>query len=160
MLAPQHGLRGRVPGTAVIWLVLIAIGLLSATHDIARGGWSMTALGRAGQARYTGIRVAAFRVAMLVGSGLASVFLGGRVHWLAGFGLGALLMVGLAVAHRVTGCRGCAPSAWSRSPPATAAGRLAGSPRPHPRRLLQLPAAAAGPRSCCCSCSASSSATR
>ncbi|MFY0536750.1 hypothetical protein [Nannocystis pusilla] len=80
--------------------MLIAIGLFSATHDIACDGYYMTALGRADQARYTGIRVAAFRVAMLVGSS-GLVFLGGRVHWLAGFGLGALLMVGLAVAHRV-----------------------------------------------------------
>ncbi|MFZ6180012.1 MFS transporter [Nannocystis pusilla] len=92
--------QGAGSGTAVIWLVLIAIGLFSATHDIACDGYYMTALGRADQARYTGIRVAAFRVAMLVGSS-GLVFLGGRVHWLAGFGLGALLMVGLAVAHRV-----------------------------------------------------------
>ncbi|MBZ5707859.1 MFS transporter [Nannocystis pusilla] len=91
---------GTGSGTAVIWLVLIAIGLLSATHDIACDGYYMTALGRDDQARYTGIRVAAFRVAMLVGSA-GLVFLGGRVHWLAGFGVGAVLMVALAVAHRV-----------------------------------------------------------
>lgn len=86
--------------TAAIWGVLIAIGVLSATHDIACDGYYMAALGRDDQARYTGVRVAAFRVAMLVGSS-GLVFLGGRVHWLAGFGVGALLMVGLALAHRV-----------------------------------------------------------
>lgn len=91
---------GSGSGTATIWLVLIAIGLFSATHDIACDGYYMTALGRDDQARYTGIRVAAFRVAMLVGSA-GLVFLGGRVHWLAGFGLGAVLMVVLAIAHRV-----------------------------------------------------------
>ncbi|MDC0718326.1 MFS transporter [Nannocystis bainbridge] len=91
---------GTGSGTAAIWVVLIVIGLFSATHDIACDGYYMTALGRADQARYTGIRVAAFRVAMLVGSS-GLVFLGGRVHWLAGFGVGAVLMVGLAVAHRV-----------------------------------------------------------
>jgi PAT family beta-lactamase induction signal transducer AmpG len=37
---------------------------------------------------------------MLVGSA-GLVFLGGSVHWLAGFGVGAVLMVALAVAHRV-----------------------------------------------------------
>ncbi|HEY8375370.1 MAG TPA: MFS transporter, partial [Nannocystis sp.] len=87
-------------GTTAIWLVLIAIGLFSATHDIACDGYYMSALGRDDQARYTGVRVAAFRVAMLVGSS-GLVFLGGRVHWLAGFGLGALMMLALAVVHRI-----------------------------------------------------------
>jgi MFS transporter, PAT family, beta-lactamase induction signal transducer AmpG len=42
--------------------------------------------------------VAAFRAAMLVGaSGL--VFLGGQVSWLLAFGLGAALLLGLAIAH-------------------------------------------------------------
>src|SRR5690606_33353903 len=86
--------------TTTIWLVLIAIGLFSATHDIACDGYYMAALDRDDQARYTGVRVAAFRVAMLVGSA-GLVFLGGQVHWLAAFALGALLMLGLALAHRV-----------------------------------------------------------
>lgn len=93
-LAPDSG------GTTTIWLVLIAIGVLSATHDIACDGYYMAALGPADQARYAGARVAAFRAAMLVGSA-GLVYLGGSVHWLAGFGLGALLMVGLGLGHRL-----------------------------------------------------------
>jgi PAT family beta-lactamase induction signal transducer AmpG len=86
--------------TTVIWLVLVAIGIASATHDIACDGYYMAALGREDQARYTGIRVAAFRAAMLVGSS-GLVYLGGAFHWLAGFGVAALLMGVLAIAHRL-----------------------------------------------------------
>ncbi len=86
--------------TTFIWLVLIAIGVASATHDIACDGYYMDALDKDAQARHAGTRVAAFRVAMLVGnSGL--VYLGGRYNWLLGFGLAAGLMLALAVAHRV-----------------------------------------------------------
>jgi len=93
-LAPQDG------SSAPIWIALIAIGVLSATHDIACDGYYMAALEPADQARYAGARVAAFRAAMLVGSAVL-VYLGGKVHWLAGFGVGALLMAGLGVAHRL-----------------------------------------------------------
>lgn len=86
--------------TTPIWLLLVAIGLLSATHDIACDGYYMAALGKDDQARYAGARVAAFRVATLVGSS-GLVYLGGRVHWLAGFGAGAVLMVALGLGHRL-----------------------------------------------------------
>ncbi|MBA3549361.1 MAG: MFS transporter [Nannocystis sp.] len=91
--------------TSMIWLTLIAIGVASATHDIACDGYYMDALPRAAQARYAGMRVAAFRVAMLVGnSGL--VYLGGRHSWLLGFGVAAALMLALAVGHRLLLPRG------------------------------------------------------
>jgi len=86
--------------TTFIWLTLIAIGVASATHDIACDGYYMDALDKDAQARHAGTRVAAFRVAMLVGnSGL--VYLGGRHSWLLGFGLAGGLMLTLAVVHRV-----------------------------------------------------------
>jgi PAT family beta-lactamase induction signal transducer AmpG len=85
--------------TSHIWLVLVLIGVLSATHDIACDGYYLEALDAERQARFSGARVAAFRAAMLVGaSGL--VFLGGQVSWLLAFGLGAALLLGLAIAHR------------------------------------------------------------
>ena len=49
--------------TSLIWMTLIAIGVASATHDIACDGYYMDALPRAEQARYAGVRVAAFRIA-------------------------------------------------------------------------------------------------
>lgn len=108
---------GTGSGTMPIWLVLIVIGLFSATHDIACDGYYMGALGRDDQARYTGVRVAAFRVAMLVGSA-GLVYLGGSVNWLSGFGVGALIMAALAVGHRVWLPRVAAPA----RPVATAGG--------------------------------------
>ena len=91
--------------TSLIWLTLVAIGVASATHDIACDGYYMDALPRAAQASYAGVRVAAFRVAMLVGnSGL--VYLGGRYSWLLGFGVAAGLMLGLAVGHQLLLPRG------------------------------------------------------
>lgn len=84
--------------TTLLWLALIAVGVLSATHDIACDGYYMEALGEKDQALYSGLRVAAFRVAMFVGSS-ALVFLGGAVNWLLGFGAGAAILGGLALAH-------------------------------------------------------------
>ena len=104
--------------TSLIWMTLIAIGVASATHDIACDGYYMDALPRAEQARYAGVRVAAFRIAMLVGnSGL--VYLGGRHSWLLGFGVAAALMLALAVGHRLLLPRG----ANERTRASVAAGR-------------------------------------
>ena len=91
--------------TTLIWLTLIAIGVASATHDIACDGYYMDALDKPRQARYTGIRIAAYRAAMLVGNSFL-VYLGGRQSWLLGFGVAAALMVGLSVVHRLMLPRG------------------------------------------------------
>lgn len=85
--------------TGWIWVVLVTIGVLSATHDIACDGYYMEALDADDQARFSGVRVAAFRAAMLVGSS-GLVFLGGLFNWFVGFGVGAILLLGLALAHR------------------------------------------------------------
>lgn len=91
--------------TTFIWLVLVVIGVLSATHDIACDGYYMDALGKDDQARYSGIRVAAFRAAMLVGSS-GLVYLGGSVSWLLAFGAAAAILGGLALFHRLILPRG------------------------------------------------------
>jgi len=91
--------------TTFIWLVLVVIGVLSATHDIACDGYYMDALGKDDQARYSGIRVAAFRAAMLVGSS-GLVYLGGRVSWLLAFGAAGAILGGLALFHRLILPRG------------------------------------------------------
>jgi len=85
--------------TTWVWVLLVVIGVLSATHDIACDGYYRAALGPEDQARYSGLRVAAFRVAMVVGSG-GLVYAGGRFGWLVGFGAGAAMLVALAVFHR------------------------------------------------------------
>jgi PAT family beta-lactamase induction signal transducer AmpG len=110
--------------TSLIWLTLIAIGVASATHDIACDGYYMDALPKDDQARYAGVRVAAFRVAMLVGnSGL--VYLGGRYNWLLGLGVAAALMLGLAVGHRLLLPRGANERARRAAPSRAAGARLA-----------------------------------
>jgi PAT family beta-lactamase induction signal transducer AmpG len=105
-----------------IWIALITIGVLSATHDIACDGYYMDALDKDDQARFTGARAAAFRAAMLFGSS-GLVFLGGRISWLLAFGTAAAIMVGLALAHRLFLPRGkseCAESKPRASEPSRA----------------------------------------
>jgi MFS transporter, PAT family, beta-lactamase induction signal transducer AmpG len=84
--------------TTFIWVMLVGIGVASATHDIACDGYYMDALPKQAQARNVGVRVAAFRAAMFVGnSGL--VYLAGRTSWLLGFGVAGALMAALAAGH-------------------------------------------------------------
>lgn len=84
--------------TQWIWIALVILGILSATYDISCDGYYMEALDRKLQASYSGIRVAAFRAAMFVGSA-GLVYIGGHFSWLIGFGLGALLFFLLAIFH-------------------------------------------------------------
>ena len=85
--------------TTWLWLLLIGIGVLSATYDIACDGYYMGALDKREQARFSGVRVAAFRAAMLFGSSVL-VFLGGYYNWLVAFGIAAGILVTLALVHQ------------------------------------------------------------
>lgn len=85
--------------TTWVWLLLLALGVLSATYDIACDGYYMGALNKQEQARYSGARVAAYRAAMLVGSS-GLVFLGGYYNWLLAFGVAAGLLCVLSVTHQ------------------------------------------------------------
>lgn len=89
---------GDATDTTWIWIVLVIIGVLSATHDIACDGYYMEALSPERQARFSGVRVAAFRAAMLVGSS-GLVVLAGASNWLLGLGAGGLLLIVLAAYH-------------------------------------------------------------
>ena len=60
---------------------MAVLAVLHATHDIACDGFYLQALDRKEQALFSGARIAAFRVAMLVGASLL-VTLGGT-HRLA-----------------------------------------------------------------------------
>gem|GEM_PF-130590 len=97
-----HGLVVEGPGadTTVVWIVLFAIGIGSAVHDIACDGYYMEALDTKRQALFSGMRVAAFRAAMLVGSS-GLVFLGGRYSWFLGFLTGAGILLALAGYHLI-----------------------------------------------------------
>lgn len=92
------GREGDASDTTWIWVLLVLLGVLSAMHDIACDGYYMEALDKKDQARLSGLRVAAFRAAMLVGSS-GLVFLAGTVNWLLAFLAGAFLLSGLALFH-------------------------------------------------------------
>lgn len=72
--------------------LLAGLAILHATHDIACDGFYMAALDRKDQALYSGVRVAAFRVAMILGSS-GFVYLAGRTSWLVGFGAAGVAML-------------------------------------------------------------------
>lgn len=97
--------RGEI-GTVMSILVLVAIA--AATNDVAIDAFYLSALGKRDQASLSGLRVAAYRGALLFGNG-ALVALAGwtsfQVAFLAAAGVLALLALGHAL--------------WLPSPPAT-----------------------------------------
>lgn len=85
---------------AVIAFVFAGMAFLGATNDIAIDGYYMEGLTDKGdQAAYSGLRVMAYRVAVIY-SRVLLVGLAGLVNWLAGFGAGALTMLGVTLFHR------------------------------------------------------------
>lgn len=84
----------------VFWLALGALAIVHATHDIACDGFYLQALDKRQQALFSGVRIAAFRGAMIVGSS-ALVYLAGRTNWLLGFGAAGALMIAIALVNAV-----------------------------------------------------------
>ena len=83
----------------MFWVALGVLSILHATHDIACDGFYLQALDRAGQALFSGTRIAAFRVATIVGSS-ALVYLAGKTTWELGFAAAGGLMVLTAILNR------------------------------------------------------------
>jgi PAT family beta-lactamase induction signal transducer AmpG len=78
---------------------LVVVAFLAATHDIAIDGFYLGALDKDAQAKLAGVRVAAFRAAMLTGNGLLVMLAGvtsWRVTFLAAGGMLLLLTLGHA----------------------------------------------------------------
>jgi PAT family beta-lactamase induction signal transducer AmpG len=97
----MFGVASVVPSgnLTVFWTALALLSILHATHDIACDGFYLQALDRAGQALFSGTRIAAFRVATIVGSG-ALVYLAGHSSWVWGFAAAGALMVVTGIANR------------------------------------------------------------
>ena len=74
------------------WLLVSALAVVHATHDIACDGFYLQALDRRDQALYSGTRLGAYRLAMIVGSSVL-VYLAGKTSWLLGFGAAGALMI-------------------------------------------------------------------
>jgi len=87
-------------GLGLVAGVMVGVSVLAATHDIAVDGFYLSALDKRRQAALSGLRVAAYRGAMLVGNGLL-VKLAGRVSWLACFVVAGVMMLLLALFHAV-----------------------------------------------------------
>jgi len=86
--------------------LLFALGLASATHDIAADGFYIAGLSENQQAEWSGIRNSFYRLAGIAGSG-GLVWLAGRLGrarglapaWSAVFGVAAMVLALLAVYH-------------------------------------------------------------
>jgi len=76
----------------LFWTLLAILAVFHATHDTACDGFYLKALDRHDQALYSGVRTAAFRLAMLVGSG-ALVFLAAKAGWKISFSACGVLMI-------------------------------------------------------------------
>jgi len=87
--------------TLWFWVVLSLVAVLHATHDIACDGFYISALEERDRAWYSGVRNAAYRLALVVGSS-ALVYLAGRTSWELGFGSASILMLLVAFLNQRT----------------------------------------------------------
>ncbi|OGQ05387.1 MAG: hypothetical protein A3F82_00760 [Deltaproteobacteria bacterium RIFCSPLOWO2_12_FULL_44_12] len=84
----------------VIAFVFSAMAFLGATNDITIDGYYMEGItDKQEQAAYSGLRVTAYRVAVIY-SRVLLVGLAGVMNWLWGFGVGALTMFAIYLFHR------------------------------------------------------------
>jgi PAT family beta-lactamase induction signal transducer AmpG len=79
----------------LLWLMLSLFAIIHATHDVACDGFYLQALDTKGQALYSGVRVAAFRAAMILGGG-GLVYLAGHTSWFNAFNAAGITMIILA----------------------------------------------------------------
>lgn len=84
--------------TALIAILFFLGSFIAATHDIAIDGFYMEALNLDDQARYLGLRVMAYRIAMMTGTG-AIVTVGAIAGWFWAFAVSAIVMMGLLALH-------------------------------------------------------------
>jgi PAT family beta-lactamase induction signal transducer AmpG len=76
----------------LFWMAMAVLAVIHATHDIACDGFYLQALDRREQALYSGTRLGAYRLAMIVGASVL-VVLAGRSGWLIGFGAAGVVMI-------------------------------------------------------------------
>ena len=86
------------PGFALFWAVASLFAVVHATHDIACDGFYIQALDRKHHALYAGVRVAAFRVAMIAGSSVLVTFVAPH-SWVLAFGAAGVLMFATAAVN-------------------------------------------------------------
>ena len=82
----------------LIAALFFAASFVAATHDIAIDGYYMEALDVAGQARFIGYRVMAYRIAMMTGTGVITT-IGTTSGWPLAFSCAALLFLAIFFFH-------------------------------------------------------------
>lgn len=87
--------------TAWLWLLLFGVTAAAATQDIAIDAYTIGLLAPGEEGVANGVRVAAYRAALIVGGG-ALVILAGRAGWPPAFWVAAAVLAALAVAARVS----------------------------------------------------------
>lgn len=75
---------------APLWLLLLGLTFASATYDLAVDGWAASTVPIEDQGRVNGLRVTAYRVAMIAAGG-GAVALGGLLPWTQVFAIVAIL---------------------------------------------------------------------
>ena len=84
--------------TGMVARLFVAVALVAATHDIAIDGFYMAALRPERQVEHVGLRIAAYRIAMVVGKG-GLVALAGLVSFRVCFLVAGATLAGLAALH-------------------------------------------------------------
>jgi MFS transporter, PAT family, beta-lactamase induction signal transducer AmpG len=93
-------LLGEQGSVTVFAAVFFGIAILGATHDMAVDGFYLRTLDKPSQTALSGVRIAAYRGALLVGKG-ALVWLAGHSSWSLAFAVAGALMLLLMLGHGV-----------------------------------------------------------
>lgn len=120
-IAPSHNLK-------LFWVAVGLLSIVHATHDIACDGFYLSALDKAKQALFSGVRVAAFRVAMIAGnSGLVALAGLTDNNWALAFGAAAILMIATALLNALAMPRAAEAGSSRSAPPAASLAQEAGA---------------------------------
>jgi PAT family beta-lactamase induction signal transducer AmpG len=91
-----------IPNGMTFWWIGFALAaFLSASQDIAIDGFYLEALDDKYQAAYAGLRIAAYRVSMIIGTAIP-LMIAGKVNWFAGF-LSCGILLGIVFAYNFFG---------------------------------------------------------
>jgi PAT family beta-lactamase induction signal transducer AmpG len=103
------------PGFAAFWAVATLFAIVHATHDIACDGFYIQALDPKHHALYAGVRVAAFRVAMILGSSVLVTYVA-TISWILAFGAAGVLMLLTALVNSILMPKPAPPSPAGERP--------------------------------------------
>ncbi|HNT29054.1 MAG TPA: MFS transporter, partial [bacterium] len=99
LVASALTLLSPFPGLVPVMFVIFFVGsVFAATNDVATDGYYMEALSEERQARWVGLRVLAYRIAMMAGTGVVAT-VGAVASWPLAFLLAAVIMGAFFLYH-------------------------------------------------------------